>query len=707
MTRRDWLSLGASLWPAGVRGQQTGGYPGVAYRQYAQCLPKYLEELALSAYQRRNDDLRRIRTPEDAAERRIWARQTFWNLVGGQPERSPLNARAAGTFERPGYRVEKVIYESRAGFHVTGNLYVPARGRPPYPAVLVQMGHAPAGKAYPSYQRLCQALVKLGFVVFGFDPMGQGERIYYPDATGRRTRTGSVDDEHSTAGRQMILTGDTATRLQTWDAVRAIDYLQTLSFVDRARIGTTGQSGGGTNSMLLLAADSRLAAAALCSANSENFACAGFNAPGSTDDAEQNLLDSGPVSYDRWDLIYPFAPKPLLVSVSDKDFFGTYSPSYISSGWEEFQKLRRIYELLEKPDQLVWGGTPLPHSLAYDTRLLVCNWFLRWFRGDPKGISEEPPTSPEPEETLYCTPQGSAVKDLGGLTPYLMNRRRRAGRQARQPLEKLLRLDAAPAAPHTVLRSVPSRDVEIQALEIPSGPHVFVPAWLFLPRPLRIGRAAMILLDPSGRNTNWHEDELYQTLAAQGFGVCVPDLRGIGDLAPEMSRGNPRYARGHNEEEAYAWAALILGKPLLGQRVSDLLAVIRMVKAHPALQSRSILLAAQGRLTVPAQCAAALSPQVTRLFASGGLISFRSVVDVENYGHPFANFIPGWLDHTDLPDITAQSQARHVTLAGMLDGGGRRLSGEEVKKTYEKTRSLSVLEQAVWNAEALARAAAV
>jgi len=702
MNRRQWLSLGTGLslqaW------QDTPPYPGVPYRNYAHCLPAYLRELALAAYKRRNDDLAKLTTPDAITERRRWARQKFWTLIGGQPDRSPLNLRTTGTFDRPAYRVDKVVFESRAGFHVTGNLYVPKNARRPMPAVLVQMGHSPIGKAFPSYQRLCQGLAKLGFVAFGFDPMGQGERVYYPDSTGKRSRLASVDDEHSTGGRQMLLTGDTATRLQTWDAVRAVDYLYTLPYVDRTRIGTTGQSGGATNSMLLMAVDDRIDAAALSSAITENYACAGFSAPGSTDDAEQNFLDSAPNNFDRWDLLYPFAPKPLLISVSDKDFFGTYSPQYIASGWEEYQKLRKIYELLDKSGHLEWTSTPLPHSLAYDSRLHIYNFFLRWLKTDAKPIAEEPPTQPEPEETLLCTESGSTVKSLASLTPHQMNLRR-LGRMVPTPLDRLLRLDRPPAATYQTLRRTVSRGVEIEALEIPSAPHVFLPAWLFLPRPARALRPLLIVLDSSGRNTDWHEDELYQNLTLQGFAVCVPDLRGLGDLMPEMGPGNPRHARSHNDEEAYAWAGLMLGKPLLGQRVSDILAVVRAAKAHPALLSRSIVLAAQGKLTVPAQCAAALNPNINRLFIAGGLTAFRSVVETENYGHAFANFIPNLLEHTDLPEITAQSQARKVILAGMLDGAGRRLPADEVRKIYEKTRSLEVLDQATWTVDSLSKAA--
>ena len=709
MNRRQWLRLtGAAVTAAGnlPAWQETPPYPGVAYRQYAHCLPAYLRDLALAAHKRRNDDLAKLTTPELIAERRRWARQKFWSLIGGQPERSPLNARVTGSIERPTYRIDKVVFESRPGFHVTGNLYVPTKARRPFPAVIVQMGHAPQGKSYPAYQRLCQGLAKLGFVAFGFDPQGQGERIYYPDATGKRTRTGSVDDEHSTAGRQMLLTGDTATRLQTWDAVRAVDYLFSLPYVDRTRIGTTGQSGGGTDSMFLLAVDDRVTVAALSSAITENFATPGFSAPGSTDDAEQNLIDSGPNNFDRWDLLYPFAGKPLLISVSDKDFFGTYSPQYIASGWDEFQKLKKVYDLLGKQDHLSWASTPLPHSLAYDSRLQIYNWFLRWFRADVKGIAEEPTTQPEPEDSLLCTETGSTVRNLSSVTPYQMNRRR-LGRMTPVPLDRLLRLDRPPAATYQTLRRTISRGVEIEALEIPSAPHVFLPAWLFLPRPARGPRPLIIVLDSSGRNTDWHEGELYQTLASQGFAVCVPDLRGLGDLLPEMGPGNPRHARSHNDEEAYAWAGLMLGKPMLGQRVSDVLSVVRAAKAHPALQNRPILLAAQGKLTVPAQCASALTANINRLFVAGGLTSFRSIVETENYGHAFANFVPGLLEHTDLPEITSQSQVRKVMLAGMLDGAGRRLPGDEVRKIYEKTRNVEVFDQATWTIESLTKAATV
>jgi dienelactone hydrolase len=221
----------------------------------------------------------------------------------------------------------------------TASLYVPTTGKPPYPGTQFQMGHSLQGKAYASYQKCYQGLARLGYVVPAFDPMGQGERIFYPDATGTNTRVGSAEDEHTHPGKQLLLLGRTATQFRLWDAVRSRDYLASHPTVDPERLASTGQSGGATLTILLACVDPRLRAAVVSSGNTENFACANFNPPGSTDDAEQNFIGSGALGFDRWDLLYPPAPKPLLVLVSAHDFYGTYSPCSLDNGREDYLRL--------------------------------------------------------------------------------------------------------------------------------------------------------------------------------------------------------------------------------------------------------------------------------------------------------------------------------------------------------------------------------
>ncbi len=693
MTRRELLALPAAA--AAV----PSDFPGVAYRAYSRCLPDYLRNLAARAYQARNAELAKLTTLDALRKRQAWARATFWKLAGGMPERTPLNARTVGSFEREGYRVEKVIYESFPNLPITANLYIPATAKPPLPGVLFQMGHSLNGKAADTYQRCCQGLVKLGFLVLAFDPMGQGERVYYLDAARQRTRLASSDDEHTTPGKQMLLVGDTSTRMQAWDAVRSLDYLAAHPLVDPKRMASTGQSGGGTQTMALLAVDDRLATAVVCSGNTENFACANFNPPGSTDDAEQDFVGSGPLGFDRWDVFYPFAPKPLMISVSDKDFFGTYSPNYISNGWEEYQKLRKAYALAGKPNNLAWYDTPLPHGLSYDSRLQVYNWMRLHLQGEAKRIEEEPPVKIEPDKTLWVC-EGGNVDSLKSATPFSMNRAR-APKKSPMPLDRLLQLDRPATSPRLeVLRRVLSRGGYIEAVEVQPAPQVWIPAWMFRPRANDPAKPVVLAVDANGRGSRWHEGELYQNLALKGYTVVVPDLRGIGDLSPEYSRGHAPRARGHQDEENYSWASVILGKPLAGQRTADILALAVALRGHAPLAGKPLILAASSRLTIPALFAAALDAKIAQVYLSGGLVSYRSIVEQEEYTTPFASFVPDILLHTDLPEIAASLAPRKVCLAGTIDAAGEHLAVEKVRALYAGAH-VEVRARAQWDEESL------
>lgn len=695
---------GAAAFARSLASQPGGApkYPGAAYRQYSRCLPDYLRRLVARAVDLRERELAKLTSAEAIHARQRQVREIFWKLVGGMPERTPLNARTVGSFDRSGYRVEKILYESRPAFHVPANLYIPDDARPPLPGILFQMGHSNNGKADANYQRCCQGLAKLGFLVLAFDPMGQGERIYYPDSSGIRTRLRSSDDEHTVPGRQMLLYGDTSTRLQVWDAIRGLDFLAAHPMVDPKRLGSTGHSGGATLTMLLACADDRLAAAVECMGNTENIVCPDFDPPGSTDDAEQNFVGGGPAGFDRWDLLYPLAPKPLLVNVSDKDFFGTYSANYIRNGWAEFGKLKKVYEALGHGDRIDWQTTPLPHSLALDSRLQVYNWFSRWLKGETERIRSEPATSPERDETLWVSESGSVVRSFGSKTPFLLNRDREVKR-APAELASLIGADKPPlGAKFTALKRVPSLEVDIEAVETASAPGVWLPAWIFLPRGKDTSKPGLLFLESMGRNLRGQEGGFYQSLAAKGCLVCAADVRGMGDLTPEVGRGAPNHARSHNDEENYAWASMALGKPLAGQRVTDILALSAALRAHPAFAGRSLVVAASGRMTVPALFATALDAKIDRLYLAGGLVSFRNLVETEEYSQTFANFVPRLLVHTDLPDVAASVAPRPVTIAGAVNAEGLALTNEAAGRVYS-SNNVRVLAQSAWELETFLR----
>ena len=129
----------------------------------------------------RRDELEgSLHSTEAAEQRRQRLKQAYADLLGPLSEKPPLKAQVTGQIERKGYRIEKILFESQPGHHVTANLYVPTTGKPPYPGVLLACGHSDNGKAYPAYQAAASLMAKNDLVVLCYDPVSQGERIQLP-----------------------------------------------------------------------------------------------------------------------------------------------------------------------------------------------------------------------------------------------------------------------------------------------------------------------------------------------------------------------------------------------------------------------------------------------------------------------------------------------------------------------------------------------
>ena len=130
VTRRDLFTLaGAGALAGPFRAAQDG--PSVRYRDYSRCLPDYLRARAERGYRLRNSAIAKLTTEAAIRERQRWVTRTFWNLNGGMPERTPLNPRTMGSFEREGYRVERVVYESQPNTESVSHSDQAAFGRRP------------------------------------------------------------------------------------------------------------------------------------------------------------------------------------------------------------------------------------------------------------------------------------------------------------------------------------------------------------------------------------------------------------------------------------------------------------------------------------------------------------------------------------------------------------------------------------------------
>ncbi len=131
------------------------------------------------------------------------------------------------TIESDSFRVEHIIFESQPGFFVTSSLFIPGtlKKNRKAPVVIYCSGHAEDGYRGAVYQHVILNLVRKGFIVFAFDPVGQGERLEYYDQQTGKSIVGGPTTEHSYPGTQAFITGSSEARYMIWDGIRAVDYL--------------------------------------------------------------------------------------------------------------------------------------------------------------------------------------------------------------------------------------------------------------------------------------------------------------------------------------------------------------------------------------------------------------------------------------------------------------------------------------------------
>lgn len=399
-------------------------------------LAEHIKHRAIKAAKAEAEEKAHLESVGEFERRRTRIKRVFLAALGGLPATdTPLNPKTVGVIKQKDYSIEKVIFESLPRFLVTANLYLPST-KAPAPAILFLCGHAREAKAYPVYQKVCQALAKAGFVVLAVDPLGQGERMSYVNP-----KSGKLDVEwgvyeHSHAGLQCALAGFNIARFFIHDAMRSIDYLCSRPEVDQDRIGVTGNSGGGTQTSYLMMADARIKAAIPCT-----FITARehYLLTGQAHDAEQNLYGAFLEGLNYDDLLTAIAPKPVQLGAVASDFFT------IEGTLQSADRARKVYQLYGKVENfrlVVASGT---HEYAALLREETVRWFQRHLQGIvtsdlhdviaaqpweyPGGPGLDVPPIPTnqsfdilPEEQLWCTPSGQFSLDYPeSLTVFDLN----------------------------------------------------------------------------------------------------------------------------------------------------------------------------------------------------------------------------------------------------------------------------------------------
>ncbi len=313
------------------------------------------------------------------------------------PEKAPLNPFIFDRVERDGYSIEKVYFQTYPGFYLAGNLYRPlGKGRGPFPGVLNPHGHWANGRMADtkdgSIAARCISFARQGMVAFSYDMVGYND-TKFPDAVTNRAPYES--HRHFGTNRTDQLWNISLMGLQTWNSVRALDFLESLPDVDKKRLACTGESGGGTQTFMLGAIDDRLAAVGpiVMVSHTMQGGCSCENAPGLR------------VEYSNMEIAAAAAPRPQILVAATGDW--TKATMEV-----EGPAIARIYRLFDAGDRLRYVKFDFGHNYNQTSREAVYAWFGHWLLGLPKAESlKEPPYTKEPDADLQVFAEGKLPYD--------------------------------------------------------------------------------------------------------------------------------------------------------------------------------------------------------------------------------------------------------------------------------------------------------
>lgn len=619
-----------------------------------------LQKEAYAALDRRQGAYDDVKTPEQAKAYQQKLREAMIQQLGGFPERTPLNAQVVGQpIVADGYKVERILFESQPGHHVSANLYLPAL-QPPFPAVCVASGHSRPGKAADYNQRFGIVLAKNGIAALAYDPIGQGERSQILTPEGKPQFT-STTTEHYLVGVGSILVGKNTATYRVWDGMRAIDYLCSRPEINKERIGFTGCSGGGTLTSYVMALDERVACAAPSCYLTTFRRLIETIGP---QDAEQNIFGQLAAGLDQPDYVLLRAPRPTLISSTSGDFFD------IQGSWDNYRQAKRFYGTLGFAERVDLVEAPGGHGVQPTNLTGIVRWMRRWLLDKDDAVVLDK-VAVHPEADLHCTEKGQvlllpgerSVFDLNVAIEKQLAEARKVYWQktpkdealaAVRKLAGVRKLSDLPPPTHTDLGRVQRDGYHIDKLTINTDSGVPLPALTYHP-PVPQAEAYLYLHD-GGKAADGAIGGPIEKLVNDGYVVVAVDLRGMGELG--SSRPDSLLGDTNNFYLSY-----LLGKPLVGLQAEDALAGGHFVAYYKTKTPRKVHVVGVGRAGIAALHAAALGGD---LFTSVTLRdtpeSWSAIVGQRVPTGQMSGTVHGALGVYDLPDLVRSLAPKKVAI---------------------------------------------
>jgi dienelactone hydrolase len=574
----------------------------------------------------------------------------LWPLPG----KTPLHPVVHGKIERDGYTVEKVFFASLPGHYVSGNLYRPRGGSGPNACVLCPHGHWLNGRFYDAglatakeqirqgaektmegarypLQARCAQLARMGCVVFHYDMVGVADSTAIPHRTG-------FTDAPAELRLQSFM------GLQTWNSIRALDFLLSLPGVDPNRIGVTGASGGGTQTFILGAIDDRPAATfpAVMVSTEMQGGCICENC---------SYLRQGTGNIELAGL---FAPRPLGMSGAND-----WTLHIETRGLPELKRLYRLYGAEDKVLARCFGQ--FGHNYNQVSREVMYNWFNRHLKlGQPEPVAEKPFVPVPPAElSVYDAghPRPADTADAATL-------RRRMTESSDRQIEALLPRDEPSLAEYrrvlgTALRvmihdTLPDAG-DVEATEVGEkgerdgltwrryllgrkGAGEKVPA--FGIKGPKFDGTVVVWVHPAGKGSLFADGKLVESarrVLDGGAAILAVDCFGTGEYGgfrPAVNKEFAGYTFGYN-------------RPLLAQRVHDVLTAVAFVRGHE--KTRQVHLVGWGAAGPWVLLARPLcGDAVVRTAADAAGFRFEQVRTTDD-----ERMLPGALKYGGLPALAA------------------------------------------------------
>ena len=625
---------------------------------YGHMVQEYYVNRFRQIFDDRVSELDALSTAEDAAQLVEDTRKKVLGGFGPMPERTPLNVQKTGEVTADGLKIEKILYESRPGIHVTANLYVPA-GDGPFPAVLGLCGHSGLGKSEKAYQSFCQSLALKGFIVLLVEPYSQGERLQYTRFNdGDNTVNGICTQEHNMAGKHLALSGDFFGMWRAWDGIRGLDYLLSRPDVDTSRVGVTGNSGGGTMTTWVNALEDRITMAAPSCFITTNLANLENELPA---DSEQIVPCCSGKGLEMWDFIIARAPRPTIILAKKNDFFDH------RGSMTAYEQCLKVYRLLGAEENIKLYIGEGNHGYDQCNREAMYAFFCE--KAGVPGDGIEPELTIFKPEELQCTPKGQILdlageKSLGEAAIELAEQEKsKRGDISVDDLKErvawTLNCGDVSSVPHYRMLRIRSLEQDgarmlISRFAVETEPGIQCVLLHASPEPLfyanieNIDKKKALLHIPHCSSDSEYDDGQIP-IADNDTAVFSYDVRGIGYSKPQTCNDNDYYAI-YGFEYLYASMGLMLNESYLGRKVHDVLSAAALLRDSGF---EEVAISGRGMGAMVAAFAALLDGDFRSVTLDHIPQSYEDVIKEQVNVIPQSMLPMGILKYADLPDVFA------------------------------------------------------